>query len=402
MASIIARVGRSWGQNAPLPKTRGRSLGPLKVNMAESNMKLFSGMVVPAQGEDNFENWLSQVNGVLPDWNMSEEEKLKRLMKTLRGPAREVMHLLQAANPSLSVADFLSAMKLLFGESESSVTAHGKFFNTLQAQGEKASLYVIRLEVQLQNAIQAGIIAEKDANQTRLHQLLLGAELNGDLRYRLKYLLRMYTNEQEHLPNFLELIKMIREDEDWDDTFMKLRWAKRSELIIERAASPVAFQGPQPIAISSADCSVRELEDNLNDSDEDVILVASQDPPFPSMGAAPLRGRVRPQDQTLVIDAPSSSWAQSPSTSGVSGDMHRSKKRKSTIQIRCSCCGTEGHSKETCDNESNRAQVFENLIISLQKLTHTEEERSKRSLVNTRTPLSHKEVLDTSKVKGTA
>lgn len=99
------------------------------------------------------------------------------------------------------MADFLHTMNLVFGESESSITAHGKFFNTLQAQGEKASLYVIRLDVQLQTAIQAGIIAGKDANQTRLHQLLLGAEMNGDLRYRLKRLLRMYANEQERLPN---------------------------------------------------------------------------------------------------------------------------------------------------------------------------------------------------------
>lgn len=46
--------------------------------MAERNVKLFFGRVVPAQGEETFENWLIQVNGVLPDWNMSEEEKLKR------------------------------------------------------------------------------------------------------------------------------------------------------------------------------------------------------------------------------------------------------------------------------------------------------------------------------------
>uniref|UniRef100_A0A8C8YNT1 Paraneoplastic antigen Ma-like C-terminal domain-containing protein n=1 Tax=Prolemur simus TaxID=1328070 RepID=A0A8C8YNT1_PROSS len=142
-------------------------------------------------------------------------------------------------------------MKLVFGESESSVTAHGKFFNTLQAQGEKASLYVIRLEVQLQNAIQAGMLAEKDANQTRLQQLLLGAELNRDLRYRLKDLLRMYANEQERLPNFLELIRMIREEEDWDDTFIKRKRPKRSESMVDRAASPVAFQASTPIVIGT-------------------------------------------------------------------------------------------------------------------------------------------------------
>ncbi|KAM8752385.1 zinc finger CCHC domain-containing protein 18 [Rhynchonycteris naso] len=386
MASIIARVGNSLRQNTPLPpwahsflRSLGWSLGPLRVNMAERNLKFFSGRAVPVQGEETFENWLMQVNGVLPDWNMSEEEKLKRLMKTLRGPAREVMRLLQAANPSLSVADFLRAMKLVFGEFESSVTVQGKFFNTLQAQGEKVSLYVIRLEVQLQNVIQAGIIAEKDANQTRLHQLLLGAELNGDLRHRLKHLLRIYANDQEHLPNFLELIKMIREEEDWDDNFMKQKRTKRSELIMERAASPVAFQGPQQIVISSADCSVIELDDIFNDSDEDVILV---DPPVPSMGIPPLIDRLRLQDQTLVIDSPNSSEVQSPSTSGSSeygndgsGAIPRARKRK--YAICCSYCGVEGHSEETCDSESNKAQVFENVVITLHELMPTEEEGSK-------------------------
>uniref|UniRef100_A0A8C9P3W2 Paraneoplastic antigen Ma-like C-terminal domain-containing protein n=1 Tax=Spermophilus dauricus TaxID=99837 RepID=A0A8C9P3W2_SPEDA len=390
MASIIARVG-SRRQNAPLPpwahsmlRSLGRSLGPLMASMADRNMKFFSGRAVPAQGEETFENWLAQVNGVLPDWNMSEEEKLKRLMKTLRGPAREVMRLLQAANPNLSVADFLRAMKLVFGESESSVTAHGNFFNTLQAQGEKASLYVIRLEVQLQNAIQAGILAEKDANQTRLHQLLIGAELNRNLRFRLQGLLRMYANEQEQLPNFLELIRMIREEEDWDDTFIKRKRPKRSESVVEGADSPGAFQGSLPVAISSDDCNVIEIDDTLDDSDEDVILVESGDPPLSSSGAPPFRGRARSQDQVLVIDPPSNFGTEAPSTSSGSGhkingprDMRRARKRKHTT--RCSFCGEEGHSKETCDNESNKTQVFENLIITLQELTHSEEEGSREA-----------------------
>ncbi|KAB1253708.1 Zinc finger CCHC domain-containing protein 12 [Camelus dromedarius] len=328
MASIIARVGNSRRQNAPLP--------PWAHSMLRSLER--------TQGEETFENWLIQVNGVLPDWNMSEEEKLKRLLKTLRGPAREVMRLLQAANPNLT------------------------------------SLYVIRLEVQLQNAIQAGIIAQKDANQTRLHQLLLGAELSGDLRFRLKNLLRMYANEQERLPNFLELIRMIREEEDWDDTFIKRKRAKRSESMVERATSPVAFQGSPPTVMGNADCNVIEIDDTLDDSDEDVILVESPDPPLLSFsGSPPPRRRARPGDQVLVIDSPSYSRDESPSTSGGSGhkndgpgDLRRTRKRKYTI--RCSYCGEEGHSKETCDNESNRAQVFENLIITLQELTHTEEE----------------------------
>ncbi|XP_004645766.1 zinc finger CCHC domain-containing protein 12 [Octodon degus] len=386
MASILAYVGNSRRQNTALPpwahsmlRSLGRTLGPLMANMVERNMKLFSGRAVPVYGEETFENWLIEVNGVLPDWNISEEEKLKRLMKTLRGPAREVMRLLQAANPNLSVADFLRAMKLVFGESESSVTAHGKFFNTLQAQGEKASLYVIRLEVQLQNAIQAGFLAEKDANQTRLHQLLVGAELDRDLYYKLKRLLKIYPNEQEQLPNCMELIRMIREEEDWDGTFIKRKRPKRSESMTERADSPVAFQDSPPMATGSVDCNVIEIDDTPDDSDEDVILVEPEDPPLSSSDATPLRDRATSWDQVLVIDSPDSAEGQSPSASGSSGhkhsgpgDMCRARKRKHTMY--CSYCGDEGHSKEMCDSENNKTHVFENLIITLKELTHTEEE----------------------------
>lgn len=55
--------------------------------------------------------------------------------------------------------------------------------------------------------------------------------------------------------------------------------------------------------------------------------------------------------------------------------MRRARKQKYTTH--CSYCGKEGHSKETCDNESNKAQVFENLIITLHELIPTEEEGSK-------------------------
>ncbi|KAL1767056.1 zinc finger protein CCHC domain-containing protein 12 [Sigmodon hispidus] len=390
MASILARLGNSRGQNSPLPpwahsmlRSLGRSLGPLMASMAERNIKLFSGRAEPAQGEETFENWLSQVTGVLPDWHMPEEEKVRRLMRTLRGPAREVMRLLHAANPSLNVAEFLRAMKLVFGESESSVTIHSKFFNTVQAHGEKPSLYVIRLEVQLQNAIQAGVFAEGEANKVRLHQLLVGAELSRDLRYRLKGLLRMYANEPERLPDFLELIKLIREEEEWNDTFIKRKRPRRSESMMEPAFSPLAFQASPPIMISSADCNVIEIDDSQDESDEDVILVEPEDPPLPSSSVSPFLGRAISEDQVLVIESPHISEIQVPSTSSGSGrknnnsfgELRRTRKRKHSVH--CSHCGEDGHSTETCDNDTDKAQVFENLIITLQELTHTEEERAR-------------------------
>ncbi|KAM4818445.1 zinc finger CCHC domain-containing protein 18 isoform 1-T2 [Thomomys bottae] len=384
MSSILARLRNNQQQNAPLPpwacsllRSLGVSLAPLMTNIVERNVKMFSGKVAPAQGEETFENWLAQVNGILPDWNIPEEQKLNLLMKTLRGPAREVMRLLQAANPSLSVTDFLRAMKLVFGESESSMPAHGTFFNTLQAQGEKASLYVIRLEVQLQNAMQTGVLAERDANQTRLHQLLVGADLSRNLRNRFKHLLRMYANEQERLPSFLDVIRMIREEEDWDDSFIRRKRPKRSEPIMERASSPVVFQEFQPMAISSADCNEIEIDDTLDDLDEDLILVDSEDPPLSSSIAPPLRGRATSQNQILVIDSPNHARAQSPSTSYGSmyknnspEPMHRGRKRKYTSPY--SLWDEDDLPQEPCDDE-NKAQVFATVMITLQEMSDTEE-----------------------------
>ncbi|XP_038173160.1 zinc finger CCHC domain-containing protein 18 [Arvicola amphibius] len=385
MASILARMGNSRRQNAaflPLAhsmlRALGRSLGPLMANIAERNMKLFSGRAELIYGEETFENWLSQVYEVLPNWHMSEEEKLKRLMRTLRGPAREAMRLLQAGNPNLNVAEFLQAMKLLFGESESSVTVHGKLLNTLQSSGERPILYMIRLEGQLQNAIQAGVLAERDANRIRLHQVLVGAELSRDLRIKLKALLQMHAHdEQEALPNFLELMRMVKEEEDWDDIFFQHKRARRAETIMERAASPVVFQGSLPIVIGSDDDNVIEINDSPDDSDEDVILVEPEDPPLPSPSVPSFRGRATSQDQMLAIESSNNFDDEAPSTSsgnnGQGGNgpenLHRPRKRK--YPIRCSYCGKEGHAKGNCDN-SNEGPAFENLIVTLQEMTQME------------------------------
>ncbi|XP_006893878.1 PREDICTED: zinc finger CCHC domain-containing protein 12, partial [Elephantulus edwardii] len=380
MAHLMANGLNIRGQNAPLPpwahsmfRSLGRCLDPIVFALTEKNLKPFSGRVVPAQGEETFENWLAQVNDVLPDWNTSEEEKLRRLMKTLQGPAKDVMRMLQTANPNLTVADFLRAMKLVFGETESNVKAHGKFFNTLQAPGEKVTLYVIRLEVQLQNAIQARVIPEKDANEARLHQLLLGAKLSRELRFRLKELLRMYENEQEQLPNFLDLIRMVRSEEDCDDTVFQRKRPRRSEWAMARAANPLALQDPQPIVIGSA----IEIDDN-KDSDEDVILVEPEAPPLPSTSKNPPQSRPRPQDHMMTTASPRDSRDELPSTSGGSGQMNdgpgnKRKCRKRKYTICCSYCCQEGHSRETCCG-SRRSQIFENMVITLQELTHTEEE----------------------------
>lgn len=78
----------------------------------------------------------------------------------------------------------------------------------------------------------------------------------------------------------------------------------------------------------------------------------------------------------LVIESPNN-FDESPSTSSGSGQRNNGpgdlqKTRKQKYLICCHHCGEEGHAKETCDNTSNKAQVFENLVVTLQVVTHGE------------------------------
>lgn len=61
------------------------------------------------------------------------------------------------------------------------------------------------------------------------------------------------------------------------------KWPRKSEPVMERAASPGAFQGPQAIVSGSVNChcNVIEIEDSLNDDlDEGLILVEPRDSPL--------------------------------------------------------------------------------------------------------------------------
>ncbi|XP_053434581.1 paraneoplastic antigen Ma2 [Nycticebus coucang] len=182
--------------------------------MRYRKLRVFSGSAVPAPEEEPFEIWLEQATEIVREWPVAEAEKKRWLMESLRGPALDLMHIVQADNPSVSVEECLEAFKQVFGSLESRRTSQVRYLKTYQEEGEKVSAYVLRLEILLRRAVEKRAIPRNIADQVRLEQVMAGASLSEVLWCRLREL-----KDQGPPPNFLELMKVIREEEEEEAAF---------------------------------------------------------------------------------------------------------------------------------------------------------------------------------------
>ncbi|EDL35987.1 paraneoplastic antigen MA2, isoform CRA_b [Mus musculus] len=177
-------------------------------------MRIFSGSTAAAPEEEPFEVWLEQATEIAKEWPIPEAEKKRWVAESLRGPALDLMHIVQADNPSISVGECLEAFKQVFGSTESRRTSQVKYLRTYQQEGEKISAYVLRLETLLRRAVEKRAIPRNIADQVRLEQVMAGANLGNVLWCRLQEL-----KDQGPLPTFLQLMKVIREEEEEEACF---------------------------------------------------------------------------------------------------------------------------------------------------------------------------------------
>ncbi|KAF7482488.1 paraneoplastic antigen Ma2 [Marmota monax] len=182
--------------------------------MRYRKLRVFSGSAKPGPEEEPFEVWLGQATEIVKEWPISEAEKKRWLVESLRGPALDLMHIVQADNPAISVEECLEAFKQVFGSLESRRTSQVRYLKTFQEEGEKVSAYLLRLETLLRRAVEKRAIPKNIVDQVRLEQVMAGANLGEVLWCRLREL-----KDQGPLPNFLELMKVVREEEEEEASF---------------------------------------------------------------------------------------------------------------------------------------------------------------------------------------
>lgn len=99
------------------------------------------------------------------------------------------------------------------GPLENRKSAHVTFCKAYQEAGENVSSFVLRLEPLLQRAVEKTAVSRRNVNQTRLKQVLSGANLTDKLRDGLKLM-----RQRRQPPGFLALVKLLREEEGWEAT----------------------------------------------------------------------------------------------------------------------------------------------------------------------------------------
>uniref|UniRef100_A0A8C9PJJ9 PNMA family member 3 n=1 Tax=Spermophilus dauricus TaxID=99837 RepID=A0A8C9PJJ9_SPEDA len=193
--------------------TLGAAVQPLLEQMLYRELRVFSGNTISIPGALAFDAWLEHTTEMLQMWQVPEGEKRRRLMECLRGPALQVVSVLRANNAAITVEECLAALQQVFGPVESRKIAQVKFCKAYQEPGEKVSSFVVRLEPLLQKAVEKNAVSRRNVNQTRLKRILGGATLPDKLREKLKLM-----KQRRKPPGFLALVKLLREEEEWEAT----------------------------------------------------------------------------------------------------------------------------------------------------------------------------------------
>ncbi|XP_036989193.2 paraneoplastic antigen-like protein 5 [Artibeus jamaicensis] len=230
-------------------------LQPLKENMWYRKLKMFSGAAFPSPGEEHFEVWLEHVTEMMQMWQVSEVEKRRRLLESLQGPALSIIRVLRVNNDSLTVEQCLDALKQIFGNKEDYRTSKFKFLQTCQEIGEKISAFLVRLEPLLQKAVQHSPLSVRSADMIRLKHVLARANVTNSLRGKLELL-----DQRGCPPTFLELMKLIRDEEEWENSMAVTKQMQRpvgrgqkvsSRQVLEETSDPIT---PEVITQAATFC----------------------------------------------------------------------------------------------------------------------------------------------------
>ncbi|CAK6450119.1 unnamed protein product [Pipistrellus nathusii] len=290
--------------DAPLDKSRG--FQPQKESMWYRKIKMFSGNVFAGPGEENFEVWLEQVTEVMQVWQVCEAEKIRRLLESLRGPALSIMRVLRANNDSMTAEQCLDTLKQIFGSKEDSRTSQFKFLQTVQKIGEKISVFLVRLEPLLQKALQHNPASMRSTDMIRLKHVLSRTNLSGTLRGKLELL-----DQRGCPPTFLELMKLVRDEEEWEVTMAVL---KQKQKLAGRSRSPSSRQALEEVTQSAPQApqqAVQYCDSSTQTTQEVISNVSFRRRKVP---------RLNSEEDTCIKDEPSSPERERPQLEEESGN----------------------------------------------------------------------------------
>lgn len=189
-----------------LAQALDEALQPALQYLKYKKLRLFSGSDPPGPEEEAFDSWLSHTTQTIKSWQVSDAEKRRRLLESLRGQAYDIIRVLKMSNPMITVPECLQTLEQVFGVIDNPRELQVKYLTTYQKDEEKLSAYVLRLERLLQTLVERGAIEREVVNQARLDQILAGTVHRTLCR-------RLALPEDGPAPGLLELLTLIRDKE---------------------------------------------------------------------------------------------------------------------------------------------------------------------------------------------
>nr|XP_044995908.1 paraneoplastic antigen-like protein 5 [Jaculus jaculus] len=211
MADVAKILGHSTGSMKSKGQCKPEGGNTLSESTWYRKLKLFSGSAFPGQGEEPFDSWLEQATEIMQTWQVSDGEKRRRLLESLRGSALSIMRVLRASNDSITVEQCLDALKQIFGTKEDCRISQFRLLQCSRRPAEKLSAYLLRLEPLLQKVVAQSPLPKRSSDTIRLKHVLAQVSITPALKGKLTLL-----DQRECPPTFLELMKLTRDEEEWE------------------------------------------------------------------------------------------------------------------------------------------------------------------------------------------
>ena len=323
-------------------------------------LRVFSGIVPTPAGEEQFDHWLEQAYLMVEESEGSDKDKRRRIMESLKGPALELLKAVRLSDPDASPENCLDALESAFGLAESGDDLYFSFRLMQQQSGEKLSDFLRRLERALAKVVQRGGLSAYNMDRARVDQLLKGA-VNADLM-----LLQLRLRErQANPPKFLDLLREIRKEEEYEASKVKLSHSartvhakvqaehKQSEIqnlraeIKEVKSMFAAFstQTPPDVEVTEKQQTRSEMATCL---DPEVQALKKQ--------VKHLQQKVNSKTNKRQNTAPTSVMAVNSPT-----------KSSENEERFCYRCGENGHLASKCNKPENQNKVIQRLLQALKK-----------------------------------
>ncbi|XP_034560089.1 uncharacterized protein LOC117827597 [Notolabrus celidotus] len=324
-------------------------------------LRVFSGIVPTLAGEEQFDHWLEQAYLMVEESDGSDKDKRRRIMESLKGPALEVIKAIRLSDPDVTPVKCLEALESAFGLAESGDDLYFSFRLLQQQPVEKLSDFLRRLERALTKVVQRGGLPASNMNTARVDQLLKGA-VNADLM-----LLQLRLRERRAKPpTFLELLKEIRTEEEYEASKVKLNQSvhtvhakvqaenKQSEIQNLRAEikevksmfAALATQ-PQPEVEATEKCPSNT--DTASSLDPELVALKKQ---------------VKHLQQKVNSKTPRQ---QNPAPQVVMAVSTPAKHSTESEERFCYRCGENGHMAGKCNRPENQNKVIQRLLQALKK-----------------------------------